>query len=489
MARPSVRHPRKAARQPHGDRLGPVLAAGAVALCLALGLWPSPAKAERAPLYYHVFVRSFADSDGDHVGDLRGLASKLDYLASLHVTHVLLTPVQASPFYHSYFSTDFDAVDPAYGGEAAWVALVRAAHARGLKVILDEEFQYVAEGHPWWRYNEGRPGGPQGRFLLWNDPVKQTDPEPFLTAPRYRTDDGRMVGIAMVDLNRPEVRAEMQAMLRRHVDPHGDGSLKDGVDGFRLDHMMDDLDGKHRVTHLFTDFWAPTITALKTVNPKLEFVAEQFDWGYGEQFLTRGGADAVFAFPLRAAMVELSKPKLIEALARTAAATPPGKRQLVFLENHDVDRFASLVGSDPRKLRLGALLNLTLGRHAPAQAMTTSGSPGSPAHRVEQLLRPVAAYPGFELAQMLGVFEVGDRHLVGAPGALYGLAVDDLGPGPALGRAEHDHRPAGALHRGVAGAGLRLDPRMRASTVSSVIASSRCTIAGSCPSTKKGSWP
>jgi glycosidase len=355
---------RSASRGPAVVRDAAWAARGAILAGLMFWASDTAARTPPSPLYYHVFVRSFADSDGDRMGDLRGLASRLDYMASLHVTHILLTPVQASPFYHSYFAVDFDAVDPAYGGAEGWTTFIRAAHARGLKVILDEEFQYVAEGHPWWRDNEGRLGGPQGRFVLWNNPALQTNPEPFLAAPRYRTADGRMVGIAMVDLNRDDVRAWFLNMLRRRIDPHGDGSLADGVDGFRLDHMMDDLDGKHRDTDLFARFWRPVIGALKVVNPRLDIIAEQSDWGFAEDYLRRGGVDAVFAFPLRQAIAALDKPALVEAMRRTAAATPAGKRQLVFIENHDVDRFASLVGSDPRKLRIGAVLDLTLGTDA-----------------------------------------------------------------------------------------------------------------------------
>jgi alpha-amylase len=241
---------------------------------------------------------------------------------------------------------------------------VRAAHARGMKVILDEEFQYVAEGHPWWRDNEGRPGKPEGRFLLWNDPAGQTGPEPLWGQPRLTSWDGTKIGIAMVDLNQPGVRPRFTRLLGDLADPHGDGRLADGVDGFRIDHMMDDLDSLHRVTNLFAGFWTPLITDLKRINPRLEFIAEQYDWGYGQDFLTRGGADAVFAFPLRQAITKLDKAALTEAIRKTAEATPEGKRQLVFIENHDVDRYASLVGSNPAKLRIGAVLNLTLGGDA-----------------------------------------------------------------------------------------------------------------------------
>lgn len=318
----------------------------------------------KAPLYYHIFVRSFADSNGDRIGDLRGITSQLDYLESIHVSHILLTPIQASPFYHNYFATDFDKIEPAYGDEAAWFDFVNAAHARGIKVILDLEFQYVAEGHPWWKDHVGNPGKPFGNFVLWNRRDLQTEPEPFLTSPNYLNHAGQKVGIAMIDLNRDEVQNWFVDMMQRRVDPKQDGSLTAGVDGFRIDHMMDDLDNKKRVTNLFRYFWQPAISRLKQINPNLEFIAEQYDWGYGTDFLTRGGADAVFAFPLRDAINKFDKQALMAAVTRTAEATPGGKRQLVFVENHDVNRFATLVDSNPDKLRIGAVLNLTLGRDA-----------------------------------------------------------------------------------------------------------------------------
>lgn len=337
--------------------------AGLFLLALAVaGLQTPPVRAAAQPpkLYYHIFVRSFRDSNGDRIGDLDGVRQKLSYIKSLHATDILLTPVQTSPFYHNYFSTDFYGVDPAYGGSQAMTRLIRAAHARGLRIILDEEFQYVAEGHPWWAQTQDRPGAPEGEFILYNDPAHNRDPEPFLTAPRYRTAAGRDVGIAMVNLASPRVRDYFSALLRRGLDPHGDGSLRDGVDGYRIDHMMDDLDGKHRLTGLFKTFWAPIFADLRRVNPKVQLIAEQSDWGYAQDWLERGGVDAAFAFPLRAALARLDKAAILSALAETESRTPPGKRQLHFLENHDVNRFMSEVGNDVRKARLGAALLLLL---------------------------------------------------------------------------------------------------------------------------------
>ena len=102
-------------------------------------------------VFYQIFVRSFRDSDGDRIGDLRGIQDRLGYLQDLGVTSILLTPINPSPFYHNYFASSFEGVDPEYGGAGSLPALVGAIHARGMKIYLDQEIQYVAQDHLWWR--------------------------------------------------------------------------------------------------------------------------------------------------------------------------------------------------------------------------------------------------------------------------------------------------------------------------------------------------
>lgn len=308
-------------------------------------------------VFYHVFQRSFRDGDGDRIGDLRGLTDKLDYLKDLGVTSLLLTPLQPSPFYHNYFPTDFEGIDPAYGTREDYIAFVRAAHARGLKVYLDQEIQYVGEGHPWWTAALERPDAQEAGYLLWRDAGKG-EAEPFLDRATWEHYDGTPLGIAMIHLNNPEVRAYFKRVLLFWADPHGDGSGRDGADGYRIDHMMDDLDDKGLATNLFADFWQPIFAALRERRPEFRILAEQSDWGYGEDWLVRGDADLVFAFPLRSAIAALDKVRIIEALRETERITPAGKGQIVFIENHDTERYMSLVEGDMAKARAGAALSL-----------------------------------------------------------------------------------------------------------------------------------
>lgn len=336
---------------------------GALVLWLAATGWASARAAavvQTPPqIFYQIFFRSFHDSNGDRIGDLRGLTSKLSYIKHLGATTLLLTPLQPSPYYHNYFATAFKAVDPAYGTMADYFAFIRAAHALGLKVYLDEEFQYVAQGHPWWRDSICKPHAPFADYLLWKD-RRHCIAEPFLDKPRWEGYDGRWFGIAMVNLENPAVRRYFRNLLLFWADPHGDGSGRDGVDGFRIDHMMDDLDGKGLDTHLFANFWTPIFHALKARRPALQILAEQADWGYGTRWLTQGHVDMVFAFPLRGALVSLNKGQIVQAIRATEAATPPGKTQVIFLENHDVDRYMSSVGDNQARARAGAAIELTL---------------------------------------------------------------------------------------------------------------------------------
>jgi glycosidase len=337
-----------------------------LAVAVLAGMAPSPARAaapaaiqSQSQVFYQIFFRSFRDSSGDRIGDLKGLTAKLGYIRQLGATTVLLTPLQPSPYYHNYFATTFKAIDPAYGTMDDYFAFVRAAHALGLKVYLDQEFQYVAEGHPWWHDSICKPQAKYADYLLWTD-KQHCVAEPFLGKTKWAGYDGRDIGIAMVNLENPAVRDDFRDLLLYWADPHGDGSGRDGVDGFRIDHMMDDLDHKGLDTNLFDGFWAPIFHALKTRRPALRILAEQADWGYGEKWLTKGRADMVFAFPLRGALVSLNKATIVENIRATDAATPAGKRQLIFLENHDIDRYMSEVHGDPAKARAGAAIALML---------------------------------------------------------------------------------------------------------------------------------
>lgn len=335
------------------------LIAASAALAMTAPVIAAPAKLGDE-VFYHIFTRSMRDSNGDGQGDLRGIEQSLPYLQRLGVTSILLTPLYPSSFYHDYFARDFSGVDPGFGTMADYRALVRAIHQRHMKIYLDQEFQYVAYDHPWFKSALGHPESPYSDFFIFHGP-NNTQPESgvfgITIAPRF---PGETTGITTLKLSSPKVKAWATGYLLGWVDPNHDGDFSDGVDGFRIDHMMDDLDDKHILTNLFDTFWKPIFATLRETNPKLTIIAEQSDWGDGGDFLRRGGVDAAFAFPLTSAIRSFDKAKIIAAIRALNRAIPAGRNELVFVENHDMGRIASDPGITTDKLRTAATLMLGL---------------------------------------------------------------------------------------------------------------------------------
>ncbi|PJB30880.1 MAG: maltose alpha-D-glucosyltransferase [Deltaproteobacteria bacterium CG_4_9_14_3_um_filter_65_9] len=127
---------------------------------------------------YELHVRSFYDSDGDGVGDFRGLTEKLDYLQDLGVTALWLLPFYPSPLKDDgYDISNYTAVNPAYGALSDFRLFLREAHGRGLRVITELVLNHTSEQHPWFQRARRSPPGSKGRdFYVWSDsPDKYRD--------------------------------------------------------------------------------------------------------------------------------------------------------------------------------------------------------------------------------------------------------------------------------------------------------------------------
>ncbi len=202
---------------------------------------PRPASSGwwRDAVIYQVYVRSFADSNGDGVGDLPGVCERLPHLAALGVDAVWLTPFYASPQADGgYDVADYRAVDPLFGTLDDAVGLIDRAHGLGLRVIVDVVPNHTSERHPWFR--AALAGGP-GRDLYHFRPgrgaggeLPPNDWESVFGGPAWtRVPDGdwylHLFAPQQPDLNweNPAVHAEFDSVLRFWLDK--------GVDGFRVD--------------------------------------------------------------------------------------------------------------------------------------------------------------------------------------------------------------------------------------------------------------
>ncbi len=310
---------------------------------------------------YHVFQRSFFDSDGDGNGDLKGMQQKLGYLQELGVTTILLTPLYQSDFYHNYFATDFGAIDKEYGTFKEYRDLIMEVHKRKMKLYQDVEMQYVTAKHPWFKDSYKNPKSQYSSYLYYKDKLNEK-PCYFMDIPEFTTYNGSKEQIVVVNLKDPKVKEYTLKVLKYWTDPNGDGNFVDGVDGFRFDHMMDNPDNSGKLKDLFKDFWTPLIAGLKKVNPALHIVAGQANRNsYGHDYYSKGNADRVFAFRLKEAIASFDKKKIAKAADSTFLHQPEGKHQIVFIEDHDTARFASGPGMNIGKLRVGAALNILMG--------------------------------------------------------------------------------------------------------------------------------
>jgi len=124
----------------------------------------------KSAVFYEVLVRSFRDSSGDGVGDLKGLTEKLDYLEWLGVDCVWLPPFFPSPLKDGgYDVADYTAVAPDIGTIDDFQDFLDAAHARGIRVIIDVVMNHTSDQHPWFQASRSDPDGPFGDFYVWSD--------------------------------------------------------------------------------------------------------------------------------------------------------------------------------------------------------------------------------------------------------------------------------------------------------------------------------
>lgn len=195
----------------------------------------------RDGVIYQIYPRSFADSNGDGIGDLPGITAKLEYLADLGIDAIWLSPINPSPDVDfGYDVSDYKAIDPKYGTMADFDDLVKKAHQHNIHVILDLVLNHTSDQHPWFIQSRSSRDNPYRDWYLWreNPKGKQLTPnnwQSIFGGKGWEYDEKteqwyfHMFYKQQPDLNwrNPAVRAEMMSIFRFWADR--------GVDGFRLD--------------------------------------------------------------------------------------------------------------------------------------------------------------------------------------------------------------------------------------------------------------
>jgi maltose alpha-D-glucosyltransferase/alpha-amylase len=366
----------------------------------------------KGAVFYEVLVRAFSDSNGDGTGDLRGLASRLDYLEWLGIDCLWLPPFYASPLRDGgYDISDFRAVLPEFGTVEDFVYLLEEAHRRGIRVITDLVLNHTSDAHPWFQQSRQDPTGPFGDYYVWSDDDSRysdariifvdTESSNWTYDPVRGQFYWHRFFSHQPDLNfdNPAVQDAMLDILRFWLEL--------GIDGFRLDAVpyLFEREGTNcenlPETH---DFLRKCRKVVDDEFPGRVLLAEANQWPsdvveyFGDQAVGGDECHMAFHFPLMPrifmAVRRESRFPISEILAQTPAI-PENAQWGIFLRNHDEltlemvsdeerDYMYSEYAKDPRmkanigiRRRLAPLLENDRNQHELFTALLLS-LPGSP---------------------------------------------------------------------------------------------------------------
>jgi alpha-amylase len=349
--------------------LAPSLATQSISAQTATG--PVP-EWRRSGVCYEVFVRSFHDSDGDGVGDIRGLIQKLDYIndgdpgtdRDLGATCIWLMPIAQSPSYHGYDVTNYYHVNREYGTTEDFRALMAEARRRGIHVVVDLVLNHLSREHPKFKSALLHRDSPYRDWFIWSPDVR---PSPGWEAPVWHPVPDRdeyyyglfWGGMPDFNLANPEVTAELKEIARYWLEEMG-------VDGFRFDavgHFFEGPAGEWKHDPAVHPWLRDYQAYLRSVKPDVWTVGEVWDGTAAILPYYPDQLDSYFIFEVADALVEAARSgaggRLVEAVETVTRNVPPG-RWSPFLRNHDQTRTMTELGGSVPRARLAATLLLTI---------------------------------------------------------------------------------------------------------------------------------
>lgn len=337
---------------------------------------------------YEVFVQSFCDSNDDGIGDLPGLTSKLDYLADLGINMLWLMPIHPSPSYHKYDVTDYYSIHPEYGTTQDFKHLLKEAHDRGIRIIIDLVINHCSRLHPWFT-SALAPDSHYHDYFIWEDwslleresrlyKEKTADSDNIKQWNRLGGQDQAYFSYfwgGMPDLNHdnPEVFDEVVSIAKFWLDM--------GVDGFRMDAALH-IFPRERLGDCHS-FWQKFYHAVQAIKPEAFLIGEV--WADMEvQVPFALGFDSLFHFDMAYSILETVRKEVETLIAVDDDAywhvsernespidlyndslhlfqkTNRHFKPTLFLSNHDQDRVLSFLKNNKKKALLAAHILLTL---------------------------------------------------------------------------------------------------------------------------------
>lgn len=323
---------------------------------------------------YEIFVRSFADSNHDGIGDINGITSKLDYLKDLGIDALWLTPICKSPTYHKYDVADYRQIDPEYGTIDDFKRLISEAHKRNMKIVKDLVVNHTSNQHPWFLEAQKGKDNPYRDYYVW---LSQTKIDSLGIATREKSGDSwevnpwhaikeagpeKYYGLfwsGMPDLNfdNPKVREEIYSVAEFW--------LKEvGLDGFRLDaakHIYPDWEAEKSQA-----FWVEFREKVTGYKPDVYLVGEV--WATPDKVAPYfRGLPANFNIDAALAIQKIlgkgEHVDLVKQLTDTYGEykkVNPDFIDVTVTGNHDQIRIGTAVNGNIDKMKVAANLLLTL---------------------------------------------------------------------------------------------------------------------------------
>lgn len=321
----------------------------------------------KSAVFYQIYPKSFQDSDGDGIGDLRGILSRLDYLQKLGIDGIWLSPVCASPQEdNGYDISDYQAICPMFGTMEDMENLIREAKKRGISIIMDLVLNHTSDEHRWFQEARKSRDNPYHNYYVWRDGTPESAPNDMCsvfggTAWTFVPELGQyyfhQFAEKQPDLNwdNPTVRQELYHMIRFWVDK--------GVEGFRLDvidQIAKDPDRKITNNGPMLHEYLRELSREAFREEGLVTVGEAWgaDLERGKLYSAPDGSELSMVFQFEHICLDqqpggekwdlmpLKLPALKKCLARWQQGLHNSGWNSLFLDNHDLPRIVSRWGND-----------------------------------------------------------------------------------------------------------------------------------------------
>ncbi len=288
---------------------------------------------------YEIFVRSFADSNGDGRGDLNGITSKLDYLKEIGVDIIWLTPIFDSPSYHGYDIRNYFEINKEYGTMEDFRKMVKEIHKRKMKIVLDVAFNHASSQEVHFRDAYNNPESKYDKWFYFGN-IQNTIYHDWYFRENHESREVVDSKLPAWNVNNPEVIDFHTEVAKFWFDPDKDGDFSDGVDGYRLDVVKGP-------PH---DYWKVFRQKVKEIKEDALLIGEA--WVDLDDMIPyfNEEMDTVFDFPLQGSMTAGIIPDITKVIEEQKKKFPENTNFARFMSNHDMDRFTNYIEVPKLKL-------------------------------------------------------------------------------------------------------------------------------------------